>query len=267
MVGTLLVYMQDMSKKSNSLLNHNSSRKALLGVALVLMLTTLACVRSATVEDSGVATEKSAETADAEIQQTLSALLGSATAQNAPATATATTAAPTATPTATVDEVQLSQLAGTLTAAVVSPTPEFTEEAAASVTPTANPTSNACYAARYVYDESYPDGTRVNPGESMQKTWRLQNVGTCDWVAGQYELVFVGGERMSGQSPLTINITVPAGGYANFSVNLKAPVTPGTYHGDWMLSLKASGDNIGVGQNSDQPFWIEIIVRGATPTP
>jgi len=246
-------------------MNQHSRRTALLGVALVLTLATLACVRSATSEDSGAATEQSAETADAEIQATLNALLGSATAQNAPATATATTAPATATP--TVDEIQLSQLAGTLTAAVISPTAEFTEAGAASETPAAKSASTACYAARYVYDETYPDGTRVNPGEAMQKTWRLQNVGSCDWVAGQYELVFIGGERMSGQSPLTINITVPAGGYANFSINLKAPVTPGTYHGDWMLRLKTSGDRIGVGQNADQPFWIEIIVRGATPTP
>lgn len=267
MAGTLLVYMHDMSKKPNSLIIQHSSRKALLAVALVLMLATLACVRSASVEDSGVATEKSAETADAEIQATLNALLGSATVENASATATATPTVQLATATATVDEIQLSQLAGTLTAAVISPTVGSTEKAEASITPTAQPTSSGCYAARYVYDETYPDGTRVNPGESMQKTWRLQNVGTCDWVAGQYELVFVSGERMSGQSPLTINITVPAGGYANFSINLKAPVTPGTYHGDWILRLKASGDTIGVGQNSDQPFWIEIIVRGATPTP
>lgn len=265
MAGTLLVYMVDMSTKPNSLNIQHSSRKALLGVAVMLMLASLACVRSATVEDSGVATEKSAETADAEIQATLSALLGSATVENAPATATATPTVQLATATPTVDEIQLAQLAGTLTAAVISPTAELTEEA--SITPTAKPTSAGCYAARYVYDETYPDGTRVNPGESMQKTWRLQNVGTCDWVAGQYELVFVSGERMSGQSPLTINITVPAGGYANFSINLKAPVTPGTYHGDWVLRLKASGDTIGVGPNSDQPFWIEIIVRGATPTP
>ncbi len=257
--------MHDMSKKSKSLVNQHSSRKALLGIALVLMLATLACVRSASVEDSGLATEKSAETADAEIQATLNALLGSATVENAPATATPTVDLSTATP--TVDEIQFSQLAGTLTAAVTSPTVEFTEEAAASITPTAKATSSGCYAARYVYDETYPDGTRVNPGEAMQKTWRLQNVGTCDWVADQYELVFVSGERMSGQSPLTINITVPAGGYANFSVNLKAPVTPGTYRGDWVLRLKASGDTIGVGTNADQPFWIEIIVRGATPTP
>ncbi len=265
MAGTLLVYMHDMSMKPNSLIIQHSSRKALLGVALVLMLATIACVRSATVEDSGVATERSAETADAEIQQTLNALLGSATMENAPATATSTPNPPTATP--TVDAIQLSQLAGTLTAAVISPTAELTEEVSVSITPTANPTSTACYAARYAYDETYPDGTRVDPGEEMQKTWRLQNVGTCDWVAGQYELVFVGGERMSGQSPLTINVTVPAGGYANFSINLKAPVTPGTYRGDWVLRLKSSGDTIGLGANADQSFWIEIVVRGATPTP
>jgi hypothetical protein len=260
-----------MTKNSNSLRNQLTGRKALFGIALALTLATLACVRSATVgsEDTGAATEKSAETADAEIQQTLSALLGSATVENAPATATNTALPATSSPTATatVEQAQLTALSGTLTAAAASPTSELTQAVTPSATFTANPTTTACYAARYVYDETYPDGTRVNPGESIQKVWRLQNVGTCDWLSGQYQLVFVGGERMSGASPFTINFTVPAGGYANFTVNLKVPSTPGTYRGDWILKLTSSGDTIGFGPNADQPFWIEVVVRGATPTP
>jgi hypothetical protein len=106
----------------------------------------------------------------------------------------------------------------------------------------------------------------VNPGEKFQKTWRLQNVGTCDWVSGQYQLVFVSGERMGGQTPFTLNYTVPVDGYANFSINLTAPATPGTYRGYWILKT-AAGDNIGWGPNSDETFWVEIIVRGATPVP
>lgn len=268
--GTLLVYSFDMAKKSNSLLNQLPGRKALLGVALALTLATLACVRSATADsqDTGAATERSAETADAEIQQTLEALLGSATVQNAAATSTAMSAASSPAATATIEQVQLTALSETLTAAAASPTSELALAVTPSATSTAEATDAPCYAARYVYDETYSDGTRVNPGESIQKVWRLQNVGTCDWQAGQYQLVFVSGDRMSGSSPLVIYFAVPAGGYANFAINLTVPATPGTYHGNWVLQLTSSGDVIGLeGAGADQSFWIEIVVRGASPTP
>lgn len=252
--------------------------KKIFSIALGLVLLTTACVRSATNTDEEIvslATEKSAETADAEVQLTLEALLGSATveATNTPeATATPQATQTQAEFTATVEGAQLTELAAALTEAAGSSdaeaestaTPEGENTATPTVTPTANPTSTACYAARYVYDETYPDGTRVDPGQKIQKTWRLQNVGTCDWVGGQYEMVFVNGERMGGQSPLTINITVPAGGYANFSINMTAPSDPGSHRGEWMLRTKG-GDTFGVTSENginDLPIWIDIDVRG-----
>jgi hypothetical protein len=238
------------------------STKLLTVLVIGVALFAAACTRSAATTDeeiAALATQKSAETADAEIQLTLEALLGSATVSAPTATATPSAEEPTAT--ATVDGAQLTELAAVLTEGATTPTLETTEEAEPTSTPTANATSTACFAARYVYDETYPDGTRVDAGQAMQKIWRLQNVGTCDWVAGQYQLVFVSGDRMGGTSPLVINITVPAGGYANFNLNLRAPNEPGTYHGDWILQT-LSGDAIGVGPNADLPIWIEIIVRG-----
>lgn len=253
-----------------------SKRKTLLLMMSVLVLAALACVRSAPLadgEDPLAATEKAASTADAEIQQTLDALLGSATVESAAATVapTATSTPQPASPTPTVEQAQLTALSASLTAAAV--TPDTTaiaaaneDEATATATRTPNPTSAACYSLRYVYDETYPDGTRVDPGQNIAKTWRLQNTGTCDWVGGKFELYFTAGDRMGGTSPLTINITVPVGGYANFTVNLKAPNTPGTYHGDWMLRF--DGDEVvGVGPDNNLPFWVEVIVRGATPAP
>ena len=238
--------------------------QALLLLAAALALAAIACTRSAPLgagENPAMATDLAAQTADAQIQQTLDALLGSATVQSAAAQATATPAAPVAT--TTLQSAQLTALSASLTAAAASPTPTLQFTATPSNTP--GPTSVPCYGARYVYDETYPDGTRVDPGQAMAKTWRLQNVGTCDWPAGQYELYFIGGDRMSGTSPLTITYPVAAGGYANFTVNMVAPMTPGTYHGDWMLRFGTQ--QVGVGPNFDLPFWIEVIVRGATPAP
>lgn len=252
---------------------------ALILLVGVLAAAALACVRSAPLaqgEDPAEATEKVALTADAEIQQTLDALLGSATVESAAATLapTSTSTPIPATPTATLEQAQLTALAASLTAVsaddedaaaedAATATPQFTATASNTPAPTSVTT---CYAARYVYDESYPDGTRVDPGQAIAKTWRLQNVGTCDWPAGQYELYFINGDRMNGTSPLSIGIAVPVGGYANFTVNLRAPNTPGTYHGDWMLRF-GGDDLVGVGPDFNLPFWVEIVVRGATPAP
>lgn len=241
----------------------STKRRSFLVIGLIFVLLTLACVRTAPAEDLG-AVDHAIETEDASIQLTLQALLGSATAENLLATSTTAPSEPSATP--TLPSVQLTSLAGTLTAVAVTAT-ETEEIAVVEVegtpteTRTPQPTGAPCYAARYAYDETYPDGTRVDPGQIMVKTWRLQNVGNCDWVAGQYELVFLSGDRMSGTSPLTINTTVLAGNYANFNLNLKAPPDPGTYHGDWILRTKG-GEVIGLGPNADLPIWIEIVVRG-----
>ena len=117
------------------------------------------------------------------------------------------------------------------------------------------------WSARYVYDESYPDGTRVDPGQAMAKTWRLQNIGTCDWVAGQYELIFTAGDPMGINEPVTMNVTVPAGAYINFTLNMKAPSEPGVHRAEFMLRTKG-GDTFGVGPEFNLPIWIEIEVRG-----
>jgi len=247
-----------------------SRNQALFLMTAALAVAALACVRSAPLganEDASMATEKVAQTADAQIQQTLDALLGQATVESAATstplpTATQEVTAQPSSPTVTLEAAQLTALAGALTPQATTAVPEAT---ATATTPSSTATP-PCYAARYVYDETYPDGTRVDPGQAMSKTWRLQNVGTCDWRAGQYELFFISGDRMNGSSPFTISYGVPAGGYANFTINLVAPATPGTYHGDWVLRFDGT-QQVGVGPDYNLPFWIEVIVRGATPAP
>lgn len=240
-------------------------RKILPLGLITLALLSAACTRSASnseAEIAAAATEAAIATEDAGVQLTLEALLGSATVENAATAtlqATATVAATTATP--TLEGAQLTELAATLAAQEASPTVETTEELEPTETNTPNATATACYGARFVYDESYPDGTRVDPGQAMAKTWRLQNVGTCDWVAGQYELIFVAGDRMGINEAVTLNVTVTSGSYINFTLNMKAPSEPGTHRGEFMLRTKG-GEAFGVGPDFNLPIWIEIEVRG-----
>lgn len=247
----------------------NLTRKRILfGLAIVILLTAAACVRTLpggeTGGGEGLSTDEVVETKDAQVQMTLQALLGTATAQSLVQSAVTEEPSNTPIPSATPEAAQLTALSASQTAA------EFT--ATATITPTAGPTGSLtptpapCYVHRFVYDESYPDGTRVDPGESFQKVWRLQNVGACEWSTGEYQLVFVSGSRMGGTTPLKINYSVAPNGYANFAINLTAPAVPGTYRGYWVLET-TNGEVIGWGPDADQAFWVEIIVRGASPTP
>ena len=252
----------------------SKSQKSFFAIALVIMLGTMACVRTlstdATVDEKGLATDSAAETKDAAVQMTLAALLGTATNQIVEEQASNTPEATVASPTDTQEpeDEATSDATADASEATVEATADASSEpsATASATAAIGTTDTACYVHRYVYDESYPDGTRVDPGEEIVKTWRLQNVGSCDWVNGKYQLVFVSGDQMDGTSPILIEFTVVVDAFANFSVELTAPTVPGTYRGNWILE-STDGDAIGWGPDGDQAFWLEIQVRGDTPTP
>ena len=243
-------------------------KQSLLALLLVLGLATMACVRNLPTGETGggegVTTDEAAATKDAAVQETLEALLEAATAQALSVADSVTATTTLAAGTATLDSSQLSALSATQTAEGFTSTPTITNTPGPTATPSA--TAAPCYAMRFVFDETVPDGTRFDPGEHFQKVWRLQNVGTCEWSTGEYQLRFVSGNRMSGSDPLVINFGVQPGAYANFGINFVAPTTPGDYRGYWILET-TNGETIGWGPAADQAFWVDINVRGATPAP
>lgn len=122
----------------------------------------------------------------------------------------------------------------------------------------ATPTPKCTNKALFVDDLTVPDNTPFAPGETFTKTWQLQNLGSCTWDAG-YSLVFAGGEQMAAADSLPLTITVPPGEFADLSVSLTAPETPGQYRGEWKLA-DADGASFGIGPGSDHPFWVQIVV-------
>ena len=121
-------------------------------------------------------------------------------------------------------------------------------------------TANGCYNAAYVSDVTIPDGTVLAPGESFTKTWKFQNIGTCDWDE-DFVLTFETGTDMDGEDTV-IDESVITGEIASLSVALVAPETEGTYTGYWRLST-ASGAAFG------QSVFVMIVVSddAATSTP
>ncbi|NOH12042.1 MAG: hypothetical protein HND51_10385 [Chloroflexi bacterium] len=190
------------------------------------------------------------------------------------------------TPTATVEGAQLTRLAGTLTAIVVSSTPtaegtlepgtEITNEAGeivivstdeppprnAGFTPAAPGEQNACDRFVFVDDITYPDNSEVRSGQSMTKTWRIQNVGTCTWTTG-YKLVFISGFQLNAPNEVSIPHTVAPGAYVNLTVQMRAPTAPGTYRGDWLM-FSRSGYTFGGGTDGNLSIWVQVVVPGLT---
>lgn len=173
-------------------------------------------------------------------------------AQSTPTTggsALPTQAAPTNTPFNTPTSVPP-------TALPTLPLPTFTP-----APPTATPDLRPCDAARFVSDITIPDGTTLTSDSGFRKTWRLENVGICNWSTA-YSLVYVSGDRMSGTRVIPLPRNVAPGERIDLSVDLVAPDRSGRYTGYWMLA-NASGERFGIGADASGAFWVEIRVLAA----
>ena len=119
-----------------------------------------------------------------------------------------------------------------------------------------------CDQIKFIKDVTIPDDMDLAPGEHFEKTWRLQNAGSCPWTIG-YLLYFEGGDAMGGPSSQELTTkTIQPGDTLDITVNLVAPLETGTYQGDWMLR-NVKGEGFGVGEYS-KAFWVKInVVEGA----
>jgi ABC-type amino acid transport substrate-binding protein/uncharacterized protein affecting Mg2+/Co2+ transport len=112
-------------------------------------------------------------------------------------------------------------------------------------------------------DQNMTNPPRLAPGQPFVKSWRVRNTGTCTWDTS-YALVYTNGNtpaaRMGGQ-PVFVDRQVKPGETYDFSVNLVASLTPGTYQGFWTMRN-------GQGQLFGDRVWVGITVVGsATATP
>jgi murein DD-endopeptidase MepM/ murein hydrolase activator NlpD len=147
-----------------------------------------------------------------------------------------------------------------------------TSNATPSITPTTGtpsftptPASAFCDQAEFIADVTVPPGTQVFPGTQFTKSWRLQNIGTCDWTTS-YQLVFFSGEQMSAPAAASFPASVDAGATVIVSVPMTAPTTPGSYRGYWMFK-NANGALFGTGPAANQPWFVDINVVDSTLEP
>lgn len=150
--------------------------------------------------------------------------------------------------------------AGEATAApsgTAAPTPT---QAATTQPPTA--TTQPCDAAGFIQDVTVPDGTKMTPGQTFTKTWRLRNNGTCTWNTS-YALVFSGGDALGAPAVVNLPGSVGPNTVVDLNVPMKAPNAPGKYMSNWKLR---NSTGVVFGVVGDQPFFVQIEVVAATPT-
>ena len=103
----------------------------------------------------------------------------------------------------------------------------------------------------------------ISPGAAFQKSWRVQNIGTCTWDSS-YQLTPVGGNvpaaRMGGRA-VPLPVAVAPGQTVDLTVDLVAPLAPGVYQGFW--SMRAP-----TGLLFGERIWVGIdVAELPTPTP
>ena len=104
------------------------------------------------------------------------------------------------------------------------------------------PFNDSCtHRAEIVEDVTAPDGTMFDVNTPFEKTWRIQNTGTCSWDG--YSLAFIGEEKMSGPDSIPVPTTA-SNATVDLTVPLQAPSSPGVHIGHWRLR-KANGEFFG----------------------
>lgn len=107
--------------------------------------------------------------------------------------------------------------------------------------------------ARFVCDETIPDGTKMKPGEQFTKIWLVENTGHGPWSVG-CQAVSVGGDVLSDFDASESLPVVSSGQQISIAVDMRAPEEPGSYTSFWRLA-SANGERFG------QRLWTTIIVE------
>jgi hypothetical protein len=105
--------------------------------------------------------------------------------------------------------------------------------------------------------ENYPDGTTVYLNTPFNKSWTLQNAGTCTWNAN-YKIKYLSGDSMGGPSSKAFGTTVTPGNSITLTLPMTAPSGTGLTRGYWGLY---DDKDIFFGQ-----VWVEIDVVKIAPT-
>jgi hypothetical protein len=118
------------------------------------------------------------------------------------------------------------------------------------------PTGVPCNPPPLNMGENYPDGTAIYINTAFDKSWTLQNAGTCTWNAN-YKIKFISGDAMSGPAFKLFGASVRPGESLKLTLPLKTPGAVGTTTGRW-----------GLYDDKDAYFgWVSVVINSITVAP
>ncbi len=242
-------------------MNLNYSKKTLF----VFTVATLILAACGSTNATPTPTQLSVEAISTNVAATIFAgQTGTASAQ--PTSTSTPTATATHTATITNTPVDCQPKATATKLVYIAPLqPIFTAAVTTTGTPgtlvparTSTPGAVGCNNSSLVQDVTIPNNTRLNPGESFTKTWRIKNTGTCSWSTG-FKFTYAGGELFNSDTT-KIRRNVGPGTTTDFSLNMVAPNAPDKYSSSWQMADDT-------GKQFGAVFTFAIIVNGSTNTP
>ena len=108
----------------------------------------------------------------------------------------------------------------------------------------------------FLEDVTIPDGTVAAPGSMLDKRWRVENTGTCNWDE-TYRLKLVSGPEMGVATEQAL-YPARSGTQVEIRIVFQAPQEAGLYRSAWQ-AYSPKGDPFG------DPFYIEIVVEASSP--
>lgn len=104
----------------------------------------------------------------------------------------------------------------------------------------------------FLNDLTIPDGTTVQPAESLDKRWLVENSGGCNWMK-DYRLRLVSGPAMGAPEEQAL-YPARSGTQAELRMIFDAPEEAGLYRSAWQ-AYNPQGEAFG------DPFFIEVVVQ------
>jgi hypothetical protein len=136
----------------------------------------------------------------------------------------------------------------------VTNTLEFSEPSVSTETSTPGSPTPACTPSlKYLQDLNYPDGSLVAPGQNVEKQWRVENNGSCNWDEN-YRLKLIDGFMPLGAASELALYPARAGSQATITINFVAPLDAGTYRTSWQ-AVDTQGTFFG------DAIFMEIVVQ------
>ncbi|NTW12661.1 MAG: hypothetical protein HGA30_05050 [Anaerolineales bacterium] len=137
---------------------------------------------------------------------------------------------------------------------IIIPTPTTDLIRVIPLLPTAIPTldqSNCVNGLSFIEDLTIPDNSFVPFGSSVDKQWRVENSGTCNWTSG-YRLRHTGGAVLGAPEEVAL-YPARSGTQVTIQINFTAPFEEGLYESAWQ-AFDPNGLAFG------DPIYIRILV-------